>query len=121
MAHHVSSCRPSSLGFKFSLLAVLTPICAYERGVSGGLMVQKEGKRGGNERNGSTDQPTTQIPQTTSPAAQKNQKIDEKQVKNNWKYILGGLCVIYDNCSICLLIHCVGFLNDERFSPSLGI
>ena len=35
-------------------------------------MVQKEGKRGGNERNGSTDQPTTQIPQTTSPAAQKN-------------------------------------------------
>ena len=57
VAHHVSSCRPSSLGFKFSLLAVLTPICAYERGVSGGLMVQKEGKRSGNERNGSTVQP----------------------------------------------------------------
>ena len=104
VAHHVSSCRPSSLGFKFSLLAVLTPICAYERGVSGGLMVQKEGKRGGNERNGSTDQPTTQIPPTTSPAAQKN---DE----NRWRTIgntswVGSIS--YDNCSVCLLIHCVG-------------
>ena len=87
-------------------------ICAYKRGL-GRFNGTKGGKRSGNERNGSTDQP----PKSHKRLLRLLKKIYHKLMKN-WCRTIGkkrkvgkiplGNALSYDNCYICLLTHCVG-------------